>query len=94
MGYMRTWWLDLKFTGFAALSGLAAAVASISLYYAVQQGDVTLVAPISSISPILTLLLAKAFISRLEPITRQMLVGTGVTVAGVMVVISGNTFLW
>lgn len=94
IGHIRASGLDLKFTGSAALSGLAAAAASISLYYAVQQGDVTLVAPISSISPILTLLLAKIFISRLEPITRQVAVGTGVTVAGVMLVILGNTFFW
>ena len=92
--YVRTSELEPKFIGYAALSGLAAAVASICLYYALQRGDVTLVAPISAISPILTLLLAKIFISRLEPITRQMMLGTGVTVAGVILVISGNTFLW
>ena len=94
IGYLRSSELNPKFMGYAALSGLAAAVASICLFYAVQRGDVTLVAPVSAVSPILTLLLAKIFISRLEPITRQVLVGTGVTVAGVVLAISGNTFLW
>lgn len=83
---------DLKFTGSAAMSGLAATVAVITLYYALQQGDVTLVAPVASITPILTLLLAKIFISRLEQITRQVLVGTVFTVTGVMLAVVGSTF--
>jgi drug/metabolite transporter (DMT)-like permease len=52
---------------------------------------VTLVAPVASITPILTLLLAKVFISRLEPITRRVLWGTVFTVGGVVVAVLGST---
>ena len=82
---------DLKFTGSAALSGLAATGAVIFLYYALQQGDVTLVAPVASVTPILTLILAKMFISRLERVTGQVLVGTVLTAVGVMLAVLGST---
>ena len=82
---------DLKFTGSAALSGLAATGAVIFLYYALQQGDVTLVAPVASVTPILTLILAKMFISRIERVTGQVLLGTVLTVVGVMLAVLGST---
>ena len=81
---------DLRFSGSAAMSGLAATLAVVALYYALQRGDVTLVAPVASITPILTLLLAKVFISRLERITRRVLVGTVLTVGGVIVAVLGS----
>ena len=87
----RTSGRELRFTASAAMSGLAATLAVIALYYALQRGDVTLVAPVASITPILTLLLAKVFISRLEPITRRVLWGTVFTVGGVGVAVLGST---
>ena len=81
---------DLGLVGFAALSGLAAAIAVICLYYALQRAEVVVVSPIVSTSPLMTLLLAQIFIARLENITRRVLLGTTLTVMGVLLVIIGS----
>jgi drug/metabolite transporter (DMT)-like permease len=82
---------DQTFVVYAALSGLAAAAAVISFYYALQRADVVVVSPIVSSNTLLILLLAKLFISRLENITRQLILGAAVTVAGVVLVGIGST---
>ena len=82
---------NLGLVGFAALSGLAAATAVICLYYALQWAEVVVVSPIVSTNPLITLLLAQIFIARLENITRRVLLGTTLTVMGVLVVIIGST---
>jgi drug/metabolite transporter (DMT)-like permease len=79
------------FVVFAGLSGLASAAAVISLYYAVNRGDVVVVVPVVAVSPLMTLLLAHLFIARLESITRQLVVGTALTVVGVLIVVAGST---
>lgn len=81
---------DLRLVGFAALSGLAAATAVICLYYALQRAEVVLVSPIVSTNPLMTLLLAQIFIARLENITWRVLLGTTITVMGVLLVIIGS----
>ena len=82
---------DLRFTASAGLSGLCAATAVISLYYALQRSDVVIVAPIVSTNPLMTLLLAQLFISRLERITREVVYGSAVTVGGIILVVFGST---
>lgn len=77
---------------FASLAGLASAVAVISLYYALQREDVVVVSPITSAYPLLTILLARIFISQLERITKQLVMGAALTLAGVIVVVIGSTF--
>ena len=81
---------DLRMVGFAALSGLAAATAVICLYYALQRAEVVVVSPIVSTNPLITLLLAKIFIARLEFITRRVLLGTTLAFMGVLLVIIGS----
>ena len=76
---------------FAALSGLASAVAVIALYYALQREDVVVVSPITSAYPLLTLLLARLFISQLERVTKRVIAGAVVTVGGVGLVVFGST---
>ena len=76
---------------YVALSGLASALGVITLYFALQKSDVVIVAPISSISPLVTLFLAYLFLERLEIITRWLLAGTILAVAGVALVIFGST---
>ena len=88
---LRTSGKEWKFGGSAALSGLSSTLAVVSLYYALQLEDVTLVTPISSITPILTLLLAHIFIGRLERISPRIVIGTLVTMIGVMFVVFGRT---
>ncbi len=87
----RTAGSDLTFVVFAGLSGLSAATAVISLYYALERADVVVVAPIVSANPLLTLLLARLFISRLERITRDVVYGAVLTIGGIVVVVVGST---
>ena len=82
---------DPGFVIFAGLSGLAAVAAVISLYYALQRSDVVIVSPIVATNPLLTLLLAQTFISRLERITREVVYGSALVVGGVIVVVVGST---
>ena len=75
----------------AGLSGLAAATGVGALYFALQRADVTVVSPIVSTNPIVTLVLAQIFISRMENLTKWLFIGVGITVAGVIVVTVGST---
>ena len=83
---------NLKFVVSAGLSGLAAATGVISIFFALQRADVTVVSPIVSANPIVTLVLAQIFISRMEDLNKWLIVGVGITVAGVVVVSVGSTF--
>ena len=82
---------DLRFAGFAGLSGLTSAMAVISLYYALQRADVVLVSPITSTNPLMTIFMARMFISHLEHITWQVVAGTGLAVLGIVLVVWGST---
>jgi drug/metabolite transporter (DMT)-like permease len=88
---LRTAGRDLRFVGFASLSGLASAMAVISLYYALQRADVVLVSPITSTNPLMTIFMARIFISQMENITMQVVAGTGVAVLGIVLVVFGST---
>ena len=81
---------DIKFAGFASLSGLASAMAIISLYYALQRADVVLVSPITSTNPLMTIFMARIFISQMENITWQVVAGAGLAVVGIVLVIFGS----
>ena len=73
------------------MAGLASAFAIISFGYALQRSDVVIVSPIVSINPLITLLLAQVFLPGLERVTKQVVAGTFLTVAGVGLVIIGST---
>ncbi len=79
------------FLFFAALSGLAAATGVNCTYFALQQADVVIVAPIVSANPLFTLILAALFLSRQENVTRWLVLGTGIAVTGVVLVALGST---
>ena len=83
---------DMGFVKFAGMSGLSAGAAVILLYYALQRSEVMIVSPIVSANPLITLLLAQLFISRLERITRQVVYGSALAVGGIIVVVVGSTF--
>ena len=76
---------------FVALSGVASSLGVITLYFALLRSDVVIVAPIASISPLVTLLLAHLFLEKLERVTRWLLVGTLLAVSGVGLIIVGST---
>ena len=71
---------------FVVLAGLAAGVGVNSLYFALLTGDVVIVTPITSIAPLVTVLIAHLFISRQEQVTLRLAGGTGLAVVGVVLV--------
>ncbi len=79
-----------EFMVYAALSGLAAATGVNCTYFALQQAEVVVVAPIVSANPLFTLLLAALFLSRQENVNRWLALGIIVTVAGVALVVLGS----
>ena len=81
---------DRKAMGFILFSGLTTAVAGGGQFFAVQRGDVVVVAPIIATFPLWTLLLSHIFISRLETITLRLVVGALLAVAGVIAVAVGG----
>lgn len=76
---------------FAAISGISSAVAVIALYYALQREDVVVISPVTSSYPLMVLLVARLFISKLERITREVVAGTFLTIGGVIIVVVGST---
>jgi drug/metabolite transporter (DMT)-like permease len=72
--------------GFVLLSGLAAAVGIGSHFIALSQLPVSIATPISSIYPLVTLLLVRVFLHQSERITWRMVVGVVCVVVGVILV--------
>ena len=79
------------FLVYAGLSGLAAATGVNCTYFALQQAEVVVVAPIVSSNPLFTLLLASLFLSVQENVNRWLVLGIGITVGGVALVVLGST---
>ena len=75
---------------FAGLSGLAAATGVNCTYFALQQAEVVVVAPIVSSNPLFTLILASLFLSAQENVNRWLVLGTLITVGGVALVVLGS----
>ena len=71
------------------LAGLCQGVAIAALFQALSRAPVTVVSPINASSPIITLLLVHLFLRRLETITPLLVVGTLLSVTGVVVVVFG-----
>ena len=76
-----------------ALSGIASGSAIIALSFGLEKGDVTVVAPVVSISPLITLVLARVFMERLEKVTWTLLMGVLLVVVGTGIVVVGDTVL-
>lgn len=78
------------FLMYAGLSGLAAATGVNCTYFALQQAEVVVVAPIVSANPLFTLILASLFLSAQENVNRWLVLGTIITVGGVALVVLGS----
>ena len=78
------------FLVYAGLSGLAAATGVNCTYFALQQAEVVVVAPIVSANPLFTLILAALFLSAQENVNRWLVLGTVITVGGVALVVLGS----
>ena len=74
------------------LAGFAAACAVISIYFAVTRegSSILVLSPIVSCNPLVTLILARLFLRRTEPITRELVIGTLMAVGGVAMVVVGG----
>ena len=74
------------------LAGFAAACAVISIYFAVTRegSSILVLSPIVSCNPLVTLILARLFLRRTEPITRELVIGTLLAVGGVGMVVVGG----
>ena len=81
---------DWKSMSFIGVSGLSTTASIVSQLFAVQRADVVIVAPLLATFPLWTLLLAHIFIARMEQITLRLVIGTIVTVAGVIAVALGG----
>ena len=71
------------------IAGLCQGVAVAALFQALSRAPVTVVSPINASGPIITLLLVRLFLQRLETITPLLVVGTLLSVTGVAVVVFG-----
>ena len=75
---------------FLSLAGFSGAFGVTTLLFALSRARVVVVAPLMSISPLVTLVLAHLFLQRLERISWRVVVGTLLVVTGVIFVIFGR----
>lgn len=78
----------LRTYGYFAASGTITAVALFSLYAALDRGTVVIVDPISATAPLFTTLFAGVLLSDLERVTRGVVVGAALVVAGAIIITS------
>jgi transporter family protein len=71
-------------SAWAALTAVCAATALILFFYALTKGDVSVVVPVSSAYPVVTLIGSALFLS--ENITMPKVIGTVLVIAGVVVI--------
>jgi drug/metabolite transporter (DMT)-like permease len=71
------------------LAGICQGLAVASLFQALSRAPVTVVSPINASSPLITLTLAHLFLRRLESINLLLVMGTLLSVGGVVMVVLG-----
>lgn len=77
----KTLWVGRTPLAFFALSGISAMMGQTSLFYALNAGKVVVVSPLSSITPLFVIILARLFLKRMERVTWKILLGTVLIVA-------------
>ena len=77
------------YIGLCVLAGICAGLAVASLFQALSRAPVTVVSPIAASSPLFALLLAHLFLQRLESISLMLVLGTFLSVGGVVLVVLG-----
>ncbi len=68
------------------IGGMMMSIGVIILYYSLTKAPVAVVAPIFSLNPLVTMLLVHFFLQRLERISRRLVLGATLTVAGVVII--------
>jgi drug/metabolite transporter (DMT)-like permease len=71
------------------LAGICQGLAVASLFQALSRAPVTVVSPINASSPLITLALAHLFLRRLESVNLLLVMGTVLSVGGVVMVVLG-----
>ena len=74
-----------------ALSGIGSGIAIIALSFGLEKGDVSVVGPIIAVSPLVTLVLVRIFLERLETISPTVVIGSLLVVGGTFMVVVGDT---
>ncbi|PZC50432.1 MAG: putative membrane protein [Chloroflexi bacterium] len=75
---------------FLILSGIASSAGVTFLYTALELAPVVIVAPVSSVTPLISLSLAHIFLPKMESITAKTWVGAILVVAGVSLITIGS----
>ena len=81
--------LPSKYIAVCGLAGIGQGLGVASLFKALSLAPVTVVSPINASGPLITLLLVHIFLQRVESITPRLVLGTLLSVAGVITVILG-----
>ncbi len=68
------------------LAGVAASVGLMANFYGLSVAPVVVVTPLTSISPLVTILLAGLFLKRLEKVTIRIVLGAVLVVTGVVII--------
>ena len=88
----RTFKSSKRAVAMFALSGVGAGIGVVGLYSSLERAEVIVVTPIVAVSPLITLVLARLFLNKLEKITLRVILGTLLVVGGTVLVIVGNSF--
>lgn len=72
-------------------AGIFLTAAWLTLFYALSYGDAVIVTPLANLHPLFVLVLSYFFLGKVEKITKGILVGACVVVAGVMLITTGHT---
>ena len=81
----------MRYVGICCLAGLLQGIAVASLFNALSRAPVTIVTPIYASQPIIALALASVFLRQMESLNWFLVLGTVLSVGGVIMVILGAT---
>ena len=84
--------LPRKDVAVCCLAGVCQGLAVASLFQALGRAPVSVVSPINATNPLITLALVHIFLRQLESVNRFLVVGTLLSVGGVIAVVLGATF--
>jgi uncharacterized membrane protein len=71
---------------FYLAAGVAVSLGMVSIYYALDRGQVTVVIPISSTGPLFALTLSALFLRDVERVTLKIVIGASLIIAGVLLI--------
>ena len=81
--------LPPKYVAICGVAGISQGLAVASLFQALSLAPVTVVSPINASGPLITLLLVHLFLQRVEVVTPRLIIGTVLSVMGVIIVVVG-----